>query len=309
MDFTLILEGIAVLGIMGAVFGALLAFAAKIFHVEVDPKQEAVRECLAGANCGGCGYPGCDGYAAAVAAGQAPGYCCVAGGQEAADKIAAIMGVSAGAEEKMVAFVPCSGAEGVAVKRFNYKGPQDCQAAMLFGGKSSKERRFAYIGLGNCARACKFGAMHIVNGVAKVDRDKCVGCMACADACPKKIIEKVPLAQAGLAPSAAAIRTRAPSRARSATSVIGCMKCQRECPGEPSRSRTSCPRSTMTSASAAATAPISARAASLTLWIWSSSKLPAGQKTNRQTDISVSVVFLRTGVPNVPFPAARDVLQ
>ena len=123
MDFTLILEGIAVLGIMGAVFGALLAFAAKIFHVEVDPKQEAVRECLAGANCGGCGYPGCDGYAAAVAAGQAPVNCCVAGGQEAADKIAAIMGVSAGAEEKMVAFVPCSGAEGVAVKRFNYKGP------------------------------------------------------------------------------------------------------------------------------------------------------------------------------------------
>ena len=137
MDFTLILEGIAVLGIMGAVFGALLAFAAKIFHVEVDPKQEAVRECLAGANCGGCGYPGCDGYAAAVAAGQAPVNCCVAGGQEAADKIAAIMGVSAGAEEKMVAFVPCSGAEGVAVKRFNYKGPQDCQAAMLFGGKSN----------------------------------------------------------------------------------------------------------------------------------------------------------------------------
>ena len=109
MDFTLILEGIAVLGIMGAVFGALLAFAAKIFHVEVDPKQEAVRECLAGANCGGCGYPGCDGYAAAVAAGQAPVNCCGAGGQEAADKIAAIMGVSAGAEEKMVAFVPCSG--------------------------------------------------------------------------------------------------------------------------------------------------------------------------------------------------------
>ena len=64
MDFKLILEGIAVLGAMGAIFGALLAFAAKIFYVEVDPKQEAVRACLAGANCGGCGYPGCDGYAA-----------------------------------------------------------------------------------------------------------------------------------------------------------------------------------------------------------------------------------------------------
>ncbi|MFR6424934.1 MAG: (Fe-S)-binding protein [Oscillospiraceae bacterium] len=86
MDFTLILEGIAVLGTMGAIFGALLAFAAKIFYVEVDPKQEAVRACLAGANCGGCGYPGCDGYAAAVAAGQAPVNCCVAGGQAAADQ-------------------------------------------------------------------------------------------------------------------------------------------------------------------------------------------------------------------------------
>jgi len=195
MDFKLILEGIAVLGAMGAIFGALLAFAAKIFYVEVDPKQEAVRACLAGANCGGCGYPGCDGYAAAVAAGKAPVNCCVAGGQAAADQIAEIMGVSAGAEEKMVAFVPCSGAEGVAVKRFNYSGPQDCQAAMLFGGKSNKECRFACIGLGNCARACKFGAMHIVNGVAKVDRDKCVGCMACADACPKKIIDLIPVSK------------------------------------------------------------------------------------------------------------------
>ena len=93
MDFMLIVKAVAVLGIMGAVFGAVLAFAAKIFYVEVDPKQEAVRECLAGANCGGCGYPGCDGYAAAVAAGKAPVNCCVAGGAEAAEKIAAIMGV------------------------------------------------------------------------------------------------------------------------------------------------------------------------------------------------------------------------
>jgi electron transport complex protein RnfB len=217
MDFTLILEGIAVLGAMGAIFGALLAFAAKIFYVEVDPKQEAVRECLAGANCGGCGYPGCDGYAAAVAAGQAPVNCCVAGGQAAADKIAEIMGVSAGAEEKMVAFVPCSGA--------------DCQAAMLFGGKSNKECRFACIGLGNCARACKFGAMHIVNGVAKVDRDKCVGCMACADACPKKIIEKVPYKQAVLV----GCRNQdkgAVTRKICGVGCIGCMKCQRECPAE-----------------------------------------------------------------------------
>ena len=231
MDFMLIVKAVAVLGIMGAVFGAVLAFAAKIFYVEVDPKQEAVRECLAGANCGGCGYPGCDGYAAAVAAGKAPVNCCVAGGAAAAEKIAAIMGVDAGSEEKMVAFVPCSGGEGVAVKRFNYKGPQNCQAAMLFGGKSNKECQFACIGLGNCAKACKFDAMHIVNGVAKVDRDKCVGCMACADACPKKIIKKVPYSQAVLV----GCRNQdkgAVTRKICDVGCIGCMKGQRECPAE-----------------------------------------------------------------------------
>ena len=58
---TTILYSILVLGILGAIFGAVLAVAAKIFHVEVDPRQEAVRAALAGANCGGCGYPGCDG--------------------------------------------------------------------------------------------------------------------------------------------------------------------------------------------------------------------------------------------------------
>ena len=112
-----ILLAIAVLGALGAVFGALLAYASKIFHVEVDPKQEEVRACLAGANCGGCGYPGCDGYAAAVARGEAPTNKCVAGGAEAAAKIAEIMGVSGADVEKMVAFVPCSGIAGHAEMR------------------------------------------------------------------------------------------------------------------------------------------------------------------------------------------------
>ena len=126
-----IVYSVLVLGALGAIFGALLAFAAKIFHVEVDPKQAAVRECLAGANCGGCGYPGCDGYAAAVAKGEAPCNKCVASGPEAAAKIAEIMGVAASDAEKMVAFVPCSGCKDVAEMRFNYTGPEDCRAAML----------------------------------------------------------------------------------------------------------------------------------------------------------------------------------
>jgi len=224
-----ILLAILVLGALGALFGAILAFAAKIFHVEVDPKQEAVRECLAGANCGGCGYPGCDGYAAAVAAGEAPTNKCVAGGAECAAKIAEIMGGGAGDIEEIVAFVPCSGTEGHAEMRFNYTGPKDCRAAMLFGGRSNKTCTFACIGMGNCVDVCQFDAMHIVDGVAKVDRDKCVGCGACADACPKSIIQMLPKSQR------AVVACGSKDKGAKVVKIcdfgcIGCRKCERECP-------------------------------------------------------------------------------
>ena len=224
-----ILLSIVVLGVLGALFGAILAYASKIFHVETDPKEAAVRECLAGANCGGCGFPGCDGYAKAVAAGKAPTNKCVAGGAEAAKKIAEIMGVAGGEAEKMVAFVPCSGTEGHAEKRFNYSGPIDCQAAMLFGGKSNKTCTFACIGLGNCTRACRFDAIHIVDGVAKVDRSKCVGCGACADTCPKSIIQMIPASQKVM-PACSNHDKGAKVMKMCDFGCIGCMKCQRECP-------------------------------------------------------------------------------
>ena len=223
------LLAVVVLGIMGAIFGAVLGYAAKIFHVDVDPKQAAVRECLAGANCGGCGFPGCDGYAAAVAAGQAPTNKCVAGGAEAAAKVAAVMGVDAGEAVRMVAFVPCSGADGVAARRFTYSGPQNCQSAMVFGGRDNKECRFACLGLGNCMRVCKFGAMHVENGVAKVDREKCVGCGACAEECPKKIIRLIPYAQTVM-PACSSQEKGAVVMKQCDAGCIGCMKCQRECP-------------------------------------------------------------------------------
>ncbi len=226
-----ILFSILVLGVLGGLFGALLAYASKIFHVEVDPKQEQVRACLAGANCGGCGYPGCDGYAAAVAAGEAPTNKCVAGGAETAAKVAAIMGVDNAAAEKMVAFVPCSGTAGHAQMRFNYSGPVDCRAAMLFGGKSNKECTFACIGLGNCTRVCQFDAIHVVDGVAKVNRMRCVGCGACADACPKSIIKLIPESQKVM-PACGNHDKGAKVMKMCDYGCIGCMKCQRECPAD-----------------------------------------------------------------------------
>lgn len=226
-----ILLSVIVLGVLGAIFGLILAIASKIFHVEVDPKQAAVRDCLAGANCGGCGFPGCDGYAAAVAAGKAPTNRCVAGGAEAAAKIAEIMGTSASAAEKMVAFVPCSGHDGIADARFNYNGPQDCQAAMLFGGKSSKVCTFACLGLGNCTKACKFDAIHVENGVAVVDRNSCVGCGACAEVCPKSIIKMLPESQLVMPACSNTQKGNIVTKMCKA-GCIGCMKCQRECPAD-----------------------------------------------------------------------------
>ena len=226
-----ILLSILVLGALGALFGAILAYASKIFHVEVDPKQEAIRNVVAGANCGGCGFPGCDGYAAAVANGEAPINRCVAGGAETAAKIAEIMGVSATAAEKKVAFVPCSGCEGVAEKRFNYSGPQDCRAAMLFGGKSNKSCTFACIGFGNCVEECKFDAMHIVNGIAQVDRSKCVGCGACVEACPKSIVKLIPEKQKVMTACSSKDKGARVMKICSA-GCIGCGKCAKECPAD-----------------------------------------------------------------------------
>lgn len=226
-----ILLSILVLGALGALFGAILAYASKIFHVEVDPKQEAIRNVVAGANCGGCGFPGCDGYAAAVANGEAPINRCVAGGAETAAKIAEIMGVSATAAEKKVAFVPCSGCEGVAEKRFNYSGPQDCRAAMLFGGKSNKSCTFACIGFGNCVKECKFDAMHIVNGIAQVDRSKCVGCGACVEACPKSIVKLIPEKQKVMTACSSKDKGAHVMKICSA-GCIGCGKCAKECPAD-----------------------------------------------------------------------------
>ena len=223
-----ILFSVLVLAVLGGVFGALLSFASKIFHVEVDPKQEQVRSCLAGANCGGCGFPGCDGYAAAVAKGEAPVNRCVAGGAEAAEKIAEIMGVSAGTSEKKAAFVACSGCTENTGERFNYSGPVDCRAAMLFGGKSNKMCTFACIGLGNCERACKFGAMHVENGAAKVDVSKCVGCGACAEACPKSLIKLLPDTQR-VYPACSNTDKGALVMKVCRVGCIGCKKCEREC--------------------------------------------------------------------------------
>lgn len=226
---TTILLSIAVLGVLGALFGAILAFAAKIFYVEVDPKQEQIRECLAGANCGGCGYPGCAGCAAAILAGKAPVNACPSCSGEATSRIAAIMGVEVEAVERRVAFVRCSGGDRAGHKFEKYVGIDDCVGAMKVAG-GTLDCGFGCLGLGSCVKACKFGAIFINDhGVAQVDPDKCTHCMACAKACPRHVITDIPYAADIVVPCGNKDKG-ARAKANCSVSCIGCKLCEKNCP-------------------------------------------------------------------------------
>ncbi|MCR5605493.1 MAG: RnfABCDGE type electron transport complex subunit B [Treponema sp.] len=227
---TIIITTIIVSFLLAFLLGFLLGFFKKIFAVEVDPKVTQVREVLPGANCGGCGFPGCDGFAAAVAAGKAPCNGCKAGGASVAEKVGNIMGVSVTAEKK-VTLLACQGSKLHAVQRGNYTGIQSCQAAKLSVG-STKMCTFGCIGLGDCVNVCKFDALHMgENGIPEVDYSKCVGCGQCVDACPNHLYS---LTAQNLKGAVALCSNRTTNNAsvmkNCKVGCIKCKKCERSCP-------------------------------------------------------------------------------
>ena len=145
-----ILIAIAILGGLGLIFGLVLAAASKVFYVETDPRLDKLSDCLPGANCGGCGYAGCSGYAEAVLSGEAPIGACSSGGSECAAAMAQIMGVAAEEVVRKVAFVRCSGYHRVdsdgktygSKKKAEYEGIKDCLAASKVGGNGPISCKF-----------------------------------------------------------------------------------------------------------------------------------------------------------------------
>jgi len=192
----LFLSSIIALGGLGLLFGVGLAFAAKKFAVKVDPRVEEIVEILPGANCGACGQPGCSAYAEAVVAGQTPPNKCSPGGQEVAEKISQILGLTGvEAEEPKVAVVQCQGGKAEAKEKFIYEGIQDCSAAELVGG-GHKACEYGCLGLGSCVKACPFDAMYMSdNGLPVVIEDKCTGCNVCVVTCPRDIMALIPRSQ------------------------------------------------------------------------------------------------------------------
>ena len=182
----------ALCGVLALLLGLFLGVAGEKFKVEVDPKEEAINGVLPGNNCGGCGYAGCSGLAAAIAKGEAPVNQCPVGGDEVAAKVGEIMGVEAETGVKKVAFVKCAGTCEKAKSDYEYTGIEDCGAMAFVPGGGPKSCNYGCLGYGSCVKACPFDAIHIVDGVAVVDKDKCKACGKCIAACPKGLIEFVP---------------------------------------------------------------------------------------------------------------------
>ncbi len=223
---TIIITTVAIT-VIGLLVGAGLVFVGNKYKVEVDEREAAVRAELPGNNCGACGYAGCDALAAAVAAGEAPVNGCPVGGGPVAEKVAAIMGVTAGAVEKKAAFVKCKGSCEVTKNHGNYVGIKDCRAAVN-AGLSLAECDFGCVGLGSCVSVCPEGAIRVVDGVAVVNEGKCIGCGLCAKACPKHLIEIKPVAKR--------VAVQCSNRDKGPTvkqvcqaGCIGCMLCVRQC--------------------------------------------------------------------------------
>ncbi len=226
-----ILTATLTLGGLGLLFGIVLTITSKVFAVPGNPLRDALREALPGANCGGCGYPGCDALAEALASGKAPIDACPVGGPEVVSKIAQIMGVESADAGKVrkVAQVICQGGLDRCKTKFNYTGIEDCVAATLVSD-GNKACHYACLGLGTCVRACKFDAIHIdeQRQIAVIDPEKCTSCGACVDVCPKHVLalqpEKLPvrlLCRAAEQGKLVADNCKA--------GCIGCEICYREC--------------------------------------------------------------------------------
>lgn len=227
MNLNAVLYALAVLGGFGALFGILLSYADKVFFVPVDERVAQVREAVAGANCGACGYPGCDAFSTAVVAGEAPTNGCTPGGASCAAALAQIMGVDAVDEEPMVARIRCQGGDGVSKDKAIYQGLESCHQAMTLAG-GPKVCPTACVGLKDCYRVCKFDAISFVNGLCVIDPVKCTACGMCVLECPNNLIKLLPRSAAV---TVRCMNTQAPKPAMDSCSrsCIGCKRCEKAC--------------------------------------------------------------------------------
>lgn len=218
----------AVVGITGLIIGILLGIAGKAFAVQTDERETAVRDLLPGNNCGGCGYAGCDGLAAAIAKGEAPVNACPVAGGAIHAQIGEIMGSAVEEKERMTAYVKCAGTCDKTRLKYEYYGIADCKKLTLIPGQGEKQCAYGCMGYGSCVNACAFDAIHVENGVAVVDREKCVACGKCVAECPNHLIELVPYGAPYRVQCASGDKGKVVKAACDA-GCIGCTLCVKQC--------------------------------------------------------------------------------
>lgn len=226
-----IITAAVVVGIVGIFVGLFLGVAGIKFKVEVDEKEEAVLAALPGNNCGGCGYAGCSGLAAAIAKGEAPVNACPVGGEAVGAKVAEIMGVEAEESERKVAFVHCKGDCEKAKKDYDYTGVEDCRMLGFVPNGGPKSCNSGCLGFGTCAKACPFDAISVVDGIAVVDKEKCKACGKCIAVCPKNLISLIPYSAKEVVACSSGDKGPVTMKACQ-VGCIGCGICVKNCPQE-----------------------------------------------------------------------------
>ena len=227
MFLILILLAAGTMLLLAIVAGHALGWANRVFHVATDPKFDAVLAALPGANCGGCGLPGCSEYAAAVVKGTVPVNKCTVGGVSCATALAKILGIELKQTWPYRPVVHCGAHTADRLKRHEYRvGEQTCAAANLISGVQGCT--YGCLGLGDCERSCNYDAIHMSDGLAMVDYDKCVGCGACERACPRHIISMVPFkGERMLAVTCSNLDFGKEVKAVCKVGCIGCQACSR----------------------------------------------------------------------------------
>ncbi len=233
MDFTFIMITVATLAVTGLVAAVILYFVSQKFKVVEDSRIADVESVLPGANCGGCGFPGCHGMACAlVKADDLSKLMCPVGGQPVMSKVAAILGKEVVESAPKVAVVRCNGTCDVRPRTVEYDGARSCAILSAnFGGETNCS--FGCLGCGDCVSACQFGAikMNGSTGLPEVDEEKCVACGACVKACPKNIIELRNKGPKGRRLFVSCVNKDKGAVAMKAckNACIGCGKCAKEC--------------------------------------------------------------------------------
>ncbi len=227
---------VLILVALGVIAAVVLWVVAKKFYVYEDPRIDDAETMLPGANCGGCGFPGCRGFAVALVENEdISALFCPVGGASVMSEVATMLGKVAPAKKPQVAVVRCGGVCGKRARINQYDGAQSCAVVgSLYGGETNCS--YGCLGKGDCVAVCNFDAL-VINqetGLAEIDAEKCTGCGACVGVCPKNVIE---LRNAGVKGrriyvSCVSGDKGAVTRKACGAGCIGCMKCKKVCPFE-----------------------------------------------------------------------------